>query len=148
MPENSGRGDYARGMNLAARIITLAIALVAGVVYGVVGTVAQASMLGVIPVGIILAVVGAGALVLAIRLLADRWAALAAGAGMTIAVLVFSGEGPGGSVIVPADSPTSFVWSLACPLVAALIVAWPQLEAMFDRGLDGERAEPATGDPT
>lgn len=131
-------------MNALARIITLAIAVVAGVVYGVVGTVAQASVLGVLPVGIVLAIIGAGALILAIRLLADRWAALAAGAGMTIAVLIFSGEGPGGSVIVPGDSATSFVWALVCPLVAALIVAWPQLEMFFDR----EPVEPAAIDPT
>ena len=120
-------------MNAVARIITLAIAAIAGVVYGVVGPVAPASMRAPIPVGIILAIVGAGALILAIRLLADRWAALAAGAGMTVAVLLFSGEGPGGSVIVPGDSATSFVWALVCPLVAALIVAWPQLELFFDR---------------
>lgn len=123
-------------MPYLARALTFLIAAVAGAVYGVVGTVAQASTLWGIPIGLVLAVIGAAALILAIRLLSDRWTALAAGAGLTLAVVVFSGEGPGGSVIAPADSPYSLIWTFACPLLAGLVVAWPQLEAAFDRGRD------------
>lgn len=120
-------------MSVLARVLTLLIAAVSGAIYGVVGTVAQASTLWGIPIGLVLGVVGAGALILAVRLLADRWAALASGVGMTLAVMLFAGEGPGGSVIAPSDSPYSLIWTLACPLLAGLIVAWPQLEAFFDR---------------
>ena len=49
-------------------------------------------------------------------LTADRWAALATGLGMIIATLVFSGRGPGGSVIVPADR-AGIVWTMAVPVL-------------------------------
>jgi len=117
---------------MISRVVTLLIAAVAGVVYGVVGTVSQASTIWGLPVGVVLGIIGAGALVLAIRLLADRWAALAAGVGLTAAVVVFSGVGPGGSVIAPSDSPYALVWAFACPLLAGVIVAWPHLETLLD----------------
>jgi hypothetical protein len=109
-----------------SRIPTFLIAALAGAVFGVVGTVAHAATIWGIPVGLVLGIVGAGALMLAIRLLADRWASVAAGVGITLAVIVFSGEGPGGSVIAPAGI-AAVVWTVACPLVAVLIVAWPEL---------------------
>ncbi|WP_458042093.1 MULTISPECIES: histidinol dehydrogenase [Bacteria] len=108
-----------------SRIPTLFIAALAGAVFGVVGTVAHAATIWGIPVGLVLGIVGAAALMLAIRLLADRWASVAAGVGITLAVIVFSGEGPGGSVIAPAGM-AAVVWTVACPLVAVLIVAWPE----------------------
>ena len=108
-----------------SRIPTFLIAALAGAVFGVVGTVAHAATIWGIPVGLVLGIVGAAALMLAIRLLADRWASVAAGVGITLAVIVFSGEGPGGSVIAPAGI-AAVVWTVACPLVAVLIVAWPE----------------------
>lgn len=108
-----------------SRIPTLVIAALAGAVFGVVGTVAHAATIWGIPVGLVLGILGAAALMLAIRLLADRWASVAAGVGITLAVIVFSGEGPGGSVIAPAGM-AAVVWTVACPLVAVLIAAWPE----------------------
>lgn len=94
-------------------------------VYGSAGTVAHAYVLGPVPVGLVLALVGCAALLAAIRLLTgDRWSALAAGLGMMTAALVFSGAGPGGSIIVP-QSTLGTVWTLALPLVVAVIIAWP-----------------------
>ena len=113
---------------VVSRILTSLIAAVAGAVFGVVGTVAHAAAWGVIPVGLLLGIVGSAALLLAIRLLVDRWAAVAAGIGMTLAVILFSGEGPGGSVIAPSGLP-AVIWTVACPLIAVLVVAWPQLPA-------------------
>ena len=84
---------------------TWVIALVVGLVYGVAGTIGQAAVWGILPLGLIIAVIGVGALMLAVRLLtADRWNALACGLGAMIATLVFSGTGPGGSVVVPAPA--------------------------------------------
>jgi hypothetical protein len=44
---------------------------------------------------------------------------------------VFSGAGPGGSVVVPAPAdgefPAGVVWTLAVPLLVAVAVGWPDL---------------------
>jgi hypothetical protein len=115
-----------------ARVGTWAVAVVIGLVYGVAGTIGQAASWGMIPLGLVIAIVGVGALLLAVRLLtSDRWAALACGLGAMIATLVFSGKGPGGSVVVPAPADgqfsTGIIWTLAVPILATLIVGWPAL---------------------
>lgn len=115
-----------------ARAVTWLIAFAVGAVYGVAGTIAQASQLGWFPLGLVLAVIGIGALLAAVRLLtADRWAALAAGLGAMLATLVFSGKGPGGSVVVPTVADGAFnpglVWTIAVPVAVAIAVAWPDL---------------------
>ncbi len=108
-----------------ARVGTWVVALVVGTVYGLAGTIAHAYRVGWFPLGLILGIVGCAALLLAVRLLTlDRWAALAAGLGMMIATLVFSGRGPGGSVIV-AQTGLATVWTLAVPILVAVAVAWP-----------------------
>lgn len=101
------------------------MAFAVGVVYGLAGTIAHSYELGWFPLGLLLAIIGCGALLLAVRLLtSDRWAALAAGLGMMLATLVFSGPGPGGSVIVP-ETGLATVWTLALPILVAIVVAWP-----------------------
>ncbi|WP_448262719.1 histidinol dehydrogenase [Microbacterium aurum] len=117
-----------------ARIGTWVVSVVIGLVYGVAGTIGQAAMWGALPVGLIVAIVGTGALLLAVRLLTlDRWSALAAGMGAMIATLVFSGRGPGGSVVVPAPAEgtisTGVIWTIAVPILTALVVAWPSLRS-------------------
>ncbi len=126
------------------RVGTWAVALVIGVVFGVAGTIGQAAMWGPIPLGLVIAVIGAGALILAVRLLSgDRWTALACALGAVVATLVFSGKGPGGSVVVPAppagEISTGIVWTIALPIVAAIIVGWPSLTAT-GRKTDGPAA--------
>lgn len=114
-----------------ARIGTWLVALIVGVVYGVAGTIAQAFAVGWFPLGLVIAIVGSAALVVAVRLLTgDRWAALAVGLGIMLATLVFSGQGPGGSVVVPQVEGAAFnpgiVWTISVPLVVAVVVAWPE----------------------
>jgi drug/metabolite transporter (DMT)-like permease len=114
------------------RIGSWAVAAVIGFVYGVAGVIGQAAHLGSVPVGLIVALIGLAALLLAIRLLTEeRGAVFAAGMGALIATLVFSGRGPGGSVVVPAapdgELSTGVIWTIAAPLVAAVIVAWPRV---------------------
>ena len=109
---------------------TWIVAGVIGIVYGVAGTIGQAAMWGPVPLGLVIAVVGVGALMLAVRTLTDdRWAALACGLGAMLATLVFSGRGPGGSIVVPAPADGQFstgvVWTIAVPLLAAIIAGWP-----------------------
>lgn len=134
-------GAYTRGVPLpVARIATWIVAVVIGLVFGVAGTIGQAAMWGPVPLGLVIAIVGVGALVLAVRLLtADRWTALATGLGAMVATLVFSGRGPGGSIVVPAPVDgtvsTGIIWTIAVPLMAAVIIGWPSFS----------RARPGTG---
>jgi hypothetical protein len=124
-----------------ARALTWLVALVVGAVYGTAGTIAHAYRLGPLPVGLVLSVIGIAAMLVAIRALtADRWSALCGGAGALAATVVFSGPGPGGSVIVPggdldqlAGVSLGLVWGIAVVAVATLVVAWPDLAAVRRR---------------
>lgn len=121
-------------LSLLSRIGTWVVGLGVGAVYGLAGTIAQGYRLGSIPVGLTLAIIGSAALLVAVRLLtADRWAALAAGFGMMGATLVFSGQGPGGSVVVPQvveGFNPGIVWTFAVPILVAIVVAWPDTSRM------------------
>ncbi len=109
----------------APRIATWLVAFLLGAVYGLAGTIAHAYRVGWFPLGLVLAIIGSAALLVAVRLLtADRWAALATGLGMILATLVFSGRGPGGSVIVP-QTDLAVVWTASVPVLVVLAVAWP-----------------------
>jgi len=118
-----------------SRIATLLVALVVGLVFGVAGTIGQSVSWGWFPIGFIAALVGAVAIIAAVRLLTgDRWSSLATAIGVMIATLVFSGRGPGGSVVVPAppegEISTGLIWTIAVPLVAAIVIAWPSPAAL------------------
>lgn len=116
-----------------ARVGTWVIGFVVGAVYGLAGTIAHAFQIGWLPLGLALSLIGCAAMLAAVRLLtADRWAALGAGLGMMLAALVFSGKGPGGSIIVP-DSTLGVVWTIALPLLVGIVVAWPSFAS---RGAD------------
>ena len=104
-----------------------------GAVYGTAATISHGFRLGGWPVGLVLVVVGAGAMLTAVRLLVDdRWATLACGVGLLLATALFSQEGPGGSVIVPsgrsdAVGPVNLgvAW-FVCAVVLVLVgVCWP-----------------------
>lgn len=110
-----------------SRLGTWVIALVVGAVYGAACTIAHAYTVGVLPIGLVLAIVGVAALLVAVRsLTVDRWAALAAGLGALGATVVLSGSGPGGSVVVPSGV-LGVVWTFAVPVAVAVVVAWPNL---------------------
>ena len=112
-------------LSRASRIATWVVAFLVGAVYGLAGTIAHSYRLGWFPLGLVLAIIGSAALLAAVRLLtADRWAALATGTGMIVATLVFSGKGPGGSVIV-AQTGLAVVWTVSVPILVVLAVAWP-----------------------
>jgi hypothetical protein len=126
---------------IAARLLTWAISLVVGAVYGTAATVAHAFTVIGLPLGLVLAIVGTGGLLVAFRALTgDRWTALAGGLGVLLATFVFSNVGPGGSAIVaPATDATAWIpvaWTIAVPILVALVVAWPDLRprATDDRG--------------
>lgn len=124
-----------------ARIGAWIVGLVVGAFYGVAGTVAQAYMLGWFPLGLVLSLIGVIALLVAVRLLTgDRWATLATAIGVMAATLVFSGAGPGGSVIVPQARDGEFspglAWTILVPLSAAIVIAWPQTRPRASRSVE------------
>ena len=117
------------------RLAAWFVSLVAGGVFGVAGTIGQAYMFGVLPVGLIVAVLGITGLVGGLRLITgDRWTALACGLGAVLTTMLFSGRGPGGSVVVPApvdaSISTGIIWTFAVPVVVAIVVGWPSVAAV------------------
>ncbi len=101
------------------------LALVVGAVYGVAGTMTHESTWGVVPIGIIVALVGCLALLVAVRILTgDRIAAVAAGVGMGYRDLRPHLSGPGGSIVMP-DDVLSLVWSVGLAGAIVLVIAWP-----------------------
>ena len=126
-----------------SRLGAWVVAFVVGAFYGVAGTVAQAYMIGWFPLGLVLGLIGVVALLVAVRLLTgDRWATLATALGVMLATLVFSGAGPGGSVVVPQAPDGQFnpgvVWTILVPLAAVVVIAWPEV-----RSRTAPPAEPA-----
>ncbi len=114
--------------------VTAAVAgMLAGIAFGLLGTIAHQSTIAVgavtIPVGLILAVTGASALLIALRmLLADRLVVLAAAVGLLGTIFLLSLQSSGGSVLIPQGVPGT-VWTIVPALVAAVAVAWPRLHA-------------------
>lgn len=128
-----------------SRVLSWIAAALVGGVYGVAGTIGHSLMWGPIPVGIIVGAVACGAILIAIRALThDRGAALAAGIGMLSMLLVISGPGPGGSVVVP-DTVGGRVWIYLIGGLVLLVVAWPSLRRPAGRdAVAGGRAAAPT----
>lgn len=114
-----------------SRLLAGAGALVAGAAFGILGTVAHQTTLAVgnaaVPVGLVLALAGAAALLIGLRMvLDDRMVVLLAAVGMLGTIFVLSLRSAGGSVLVPAGL-TGTLWTLVPAVVAALAVAWPRM---------------------
>lgn len=114
-------------MVLLSRILIWVLGLAIGAFVGAASTISHSFAIGGIPVGFLLAVLATAGLLLGIRLLAqDPWATLATGIGVFTAVVVLSGKGPGGSVVVAADA-WGTAWSIAAGAIILLVVAWPNM---------------------
>lgn len=126
--------------NVITRVLSWLAAFLVGAVYGVAATIAHSFALGPVPVGLIVGAIACAALLTALRALTgDRWAALAAGAGMMALILLISQRGPGGSVVVP-DTPLGNVWMYVAAAIVVLVVAWPdfsRLRALTPPSHDG-----------
>lgn len=115
---------------LISRGLSWIAAFIIGAVYGVAATIAHSYTLGPVPVGLILGAIACAGLLIALRALTgDRWAALAAGIGMVVLILVISQRGPGGSVVVP-NTPLGNIWMYVAAGLVAIIVAWPDLSRL------------------
>ncbi|MCT2225896.1 histidinol dehydrogenase [Microbacterium paraoxydans] len=113
-----------RGKWLSRVLSWVAAALVGGV-YGVAGTIAHSVMWGPIPIGLIVAAIACAAILIAVRALThDRGAAVAAGLGMLGMIVLISGVGPGGSVVVQ-DTLAGRIWTYLAAGIVLLVIAWP-----------------------
>ncbi|WP_309102312.1 histidinol dehydrogenase [Microbacterium sp.] len=113
-----------------SRVLSWLAAALVGGVYGIAGTIGHSLLWGPIPVGLIVGAIACGAVLIAIRALThDRGAALAAGLGMLGTLVMISGVGPGGSVVVE-DSLSGRIWTYLVAGLVLLVVAWPSLSRM------------------
>lgn len=112
-------------VNWVSRVLSWVAAALVGGVYGVAGTIAHSVMWGPIPIGLIVAAVACAAILIAVRALThDRGAAVAAGLGMLGMLVLISGVGPGGSVVVQ-DSLSGRIWTYLAAGIVLLVIAWP-----------------------
>lgn len=120
--------------------------------FGTVGWLAGVPILGAVLgsgwVGLVLGAIACGGLLLAVRLLLhDRWGALVTGLGMLAGMVVISGMGPGGSVIVPNDV-LGVVWSWTVAGMVLLVVAWPDFSRIRRLQQQAGAPQPARGSGT
>ncbi|MFS0893221.1 histidinol dehydrogenase [Microbacterium sp. 179-I 3D3 NHS] len=113
-----------------SRVLSWVAAALVGGVYGVAGTIGHSLMWGPIPVGLIVGGIACAAILVAVRALThDRGAAVAAGLGMLGMLVLISGVGPGGSVVVQ-DALPGRIWTYLVAGLVLLVVAWPSLSRL------------------
>lgn len=126
-----------------SRVLSWISAALVGGVYGVAGTIGHSVMWGPVPVGLIVATIACAAILVAVRALThDRGAAVAAGLGMLGMLVLISGVGPGGSVVVQ-DSFAGRIWTYLVAGIVLLVVAWPSFSKLppSPAGRGSEEAE-------
>ena len=115
---------------MLSRILNAVLLVVAGAVIGAIGTVAHQIDVtwGVsIPLGPIGSLLAYTALLVGLRLLASsRWPALFAALGAIGTILLFTQQSAGGSVLIP-NNLAGQIWLVAPILIAAVVVAWPDV---------------------
>ncbi|MFJ3392961.1 hypothetical protein [Leifsonia aquatica] len=115
---------------MLSRILNAVLLVLAGILVGAVGTVAHSIDVtwGVsIPLGLIGSLLAFTLLLVGLRLLATtRVPAILAALGAIATILLFTQQSPGGSVLIPNTLPGQ-VWLVAPLLIAAIVIAWPDL---------------------
>ena len=104
-------------------VLRLLGALLLGVLAGAVGTVMHRSER---PWGLVVCLALVLAAAVAVRAASDWRGSLALLVGLFGAVQVLSGRGPGGDVLVPADGPIGWVWTLGALVVALGVTLAPR----------------------
>ncbi len=129
-------------MSWVSRVLSWVAAALVGGVYGIAGTIAHSVMWGPIPIGLIVAAIACAAILVAVRALThDRGAAVAAGLGMIGMLVLISGVGPGGSVVVP-DSLSGQIWTYLVAGIVLLVIAWPSFSRVPVRTVAPAAQEP------
>lgn len=115
---------------MIVRVVTCLLVLVVGAVVGTIGTIAHQAVLAAfgarLPAGIVLAALAVGLLLAGLRLVEETRLLAACGVvGVVAAVGLFTLQGPGGSVLVPAN-PVAVAWLVSVGVLSALALAWPR----------------------
>ncbi|MBG6239370.1 hypothetical protein IWX78_002349 [Mycetocola sp. CAN_C7] len=123
------------------RIAGAALSFFVGAVYGAVGTVAHQNVLRIgeltLPVALVLALIGALALLIGFRLVfVDRLAVICAALGMIGVIGLFSLASSGGTVLIPQGVP-GLIWTVGPVLIATVVVAWPRMPQRPPASHDG-----------
>ncbi|GAA4266983.1 PIG-L family deacetylase [Frondihabitans peucedani] len=113
-------------LEISGRIVTSVLALLAGGLFGAIGTIAHQDTVGSFPLGIVLALAMTAALLVGLRWLFDsRLIALMAAIGLTAVVALLSLP-HSGSVLI-AGTPTGYAWIFGPVVAAVLVLAWPRM---------------------
>jgi N-acetyl-1-D-myo-inositol-2-amino-2-deoxy-alpha-D-glucopyranoside deacetylase len=106
-------------LGILGRVASCLIAVLLGGIIGVIGTANYQAVWALVPLGI-------SALFLSgLRLLfATRVVAGFAAAGLIAAVWMLAQTGPGGSVLIPANTP-GYTWAYGVMVISLLVLAWP-----------------------
>ena len=113
-----------------SRVLSWVAAALVGGVFGVAGTIGHSLVWGPVPLGLVVGAIACGAILVAIRALThDRGATLAAGLGMLGMLVLISGVGPGGSVVVE-DTLSGRIWIYLVAGLVLLTVAWPSFSRL------------------
>jgi N-acetyl-1-D-myo-inositol-2-amino-2-deoxy-alpha-D-glucopyranoside deacetylase len=116
-----------------SRALACTVSLVLGLGVGLLGTVTHPATITVagaaLPTGLLAAILVVTTLMVGLRLVfGSRAPSTFAAIGLVAVLLVFAQAGPGGSVLIPANTP-GYVWTYGVPLIAALVIVWPRLPA-------------------
>lgn len=116
---------------MGVRIATAVLTGVAGVVFGILGTLTHSSRVAIgaaqLPWGIVVALAAVACLLLGVRLLVEgRLAVITAAVGVVIPVAVFAQPSFGGSVLVENDA-LGWVWILGSAFLALIVAGWPRV---------------------
>ncbi|MCU1526357.1 MAG: hypothetical protein JWP75_120 [Frondihabitans sp.] len=118
-----GLAEYSVG----GKIATYVVALVAGGLFGAIGTVSHQFTAGSFPLGAVLALILVLALLLGFRLYFDsRRVGIAAAIGVLAVTALLTGPGSGGSALIPANA-AGYSWTFGPTIIAVIVLAWPKL---------------------
>lgn len=133
-PQPPAPQTYAE-MSGQGKVAAVAVALVLGLVTGGLGTVTHQQTVGAaaFPIGMVITTLLVIGLTVGIRLLYRSRAMVAAiGIGILVATQVLVSVGGQGSPLVLANA-AGYVWTFAPAVIAALVLAWPDLSGLRSR---------------
>lgn len=118
---------------MLSRLVNAVVMLLVGGVFGIVGTVAHASVFEVAGVritwGIVVGITAVACLLIGVRLVsADRFPVVFAALGVIVPIAVLSQPSFGGSVLIQNDV-LGWVWMVGAALAGLVVVAWPRSPA-------------------
>jgi len=114
-------------LGVSGKIVTYLLAVVAGGLFGAIGTVTHQDGAAAFPYGVVLALLLVATLLVGVRLLfGSRVVGVAAAVGLLGAVAILSLPGSGGSALIPANGP-GYAWSFGPTVIAVFVLAWPRV---------------------